>query len=112
MIPLLDFEVGAAALPHPEKVQRDGAKAVCRLKAGHAGEDAYFSEELPQNRGVRFFPRILPGGERDKVENTGGKNSLPPPPKKKTLPRPPWESPTASTCGGPAASTPASSRAP
>lgn len=112
MIPLLDFEVGAAALPHPEKVQRDGAKAVCRLKAGHAGEDAYFSEELPQNRGVRFFPRILPGGERDKVENTGGKTHSPPPQKKKTLPRPPWESPTASTCGGPAASTPASSRAP
>lgn len=52
MIPLLDFEVGAAALPHPEKVQRDGAKAVCRLKSGHAGEDAYFSEELPENRGV------------------------------------------------------------
>lgn len=55
MIPLLDFEVGAAALPHPEKVQRDGSKAVCRLKSGHAGEDAYFSEELPQNRGVSLL---------------------------------------------------------
>jgi len=112
MIPLLDFEVGAAALPHPEKVQRDGAKAVCRLKAGHAGEDAYFSEELPQNRGVRFFPRILPGGGERQSREHGGKKLTPPPPQKKTLPRPPWESPTASTCGGPAASTPASSRAP
>ena len=55
MIPLLDFEVGAAALPHPEKVQRDGAKAVCRLRSGHAGEDAYFSEELPESRGVSSF---------------------------------------------------------
>jgi len=59
MIPLLDFEVGAAALPHPEKVQRDGAKAVCRLKSGHAGEDAYFSEELPQNRGVRGVEKFF-----------------------------------------------------
>jgi len=82
MIPLLDFEVGAAALPHPEKVQRDGAKAVCRLKAGHAGEDAYFSEELPQNRGVRFFPRILPGGGERQSREHGGKKLTPPPPKK------------------------------
>lgn len=38
----LTFEGGAAALPHPEKVAKDGAKAVVRAASGHAGEDAYF----------------------------------------------------------------------
>ena len=83
MIPLLDFEVGAAALPHPEKVQRDGAKAVCRLKSGHAGEDAYFSEELPQKRGVSdffyklFWRRFERSRSRSRSSRRRKKNSCP-----------------------------------
>ena len=75
------------------------------------GGRVFLRGAAPEPRGAFFPPHFAGGGERQSREH-GGKNSLPPPPKKKTLPRPPWESPTASTCGGPAASTPASSRAP
>lgn len=43
----LTFDVGGAALPHPEKVARDGARATCRSAGGWAGEDAYFVARLP-----------------------------------------------------------------
>jgi hypothetical protein len=38
----LALATGAAALPHPEKVEA-GARAVSRRREGWAGEDAYFT---------------------------------------------------------------------
>jgi len=47
--PALAFDVGAAALPHPDKVKNDGpgARGVCRAAGGWAGEDAYFTAVGP-----------------------------------------------------------------
>ena len=75
------------------------------------GGRVFLRGAAPEPRGA-FFPPHFAGGGRETKSRTRGEKTHSPPPKKKTLPRPPWESPTASTCGGPAASTPASSRAP
>jgi len=49
LAPALAFDLGAAALPHPDKVKNDGpgARGVCRASGGWAGEDAYFTAVGP-----------------------------------------------------------------
>jgi protein phosphatase PTC7 len=71
--PALAFDLGAVALPHPDKVKKDGpsARGVCRSAAGWAGEDAYFTAVgplLPLPPGV---PGIMRGGGGD-----GGSSTL------------------------------------
>ena len=52
---------GAAALPHPEKVEA-GAKAVSRRHEGWAGEDAYFCSAGRCARAQWAAPDAPPGG--------------------------------------------------
>ncbi|OUS49287.1 Serine/threonine protein phosphatase [Ostreococcus tauri] len=49
-----EFECVAsgAAVPHPEKTKRDGARAVVRRTHGHGGEDAYFIARAPGHNNV------------------------------------------------------------
>ena len=49
-----EFECFAsgAAVPHPEKMKRDGARAMVKRTHGHGGEDAYFIARAPTHNTI------------------------------------------------------------
>jgi len=49
-----EFECFAsgAAVPHPEKMKRDGARAMVKRTHGHGGEDAYFIARAPSHNTI------------------------------------------------------------